>query len=162
MRDVGDTVDAVDVVVARVASPPPRPRRRVLVDRLWPRGLRKDQAPWDEWLKDVAPSAELRRWYGHDPARYAEFRERYRAELQAAAAGAAWHHLLELAIGGPLALLTATSDVEHSQAPVLAEFLRERFVGPTARDTGRPEGSGAASERRLCLDLRNDLEEAHP
>lgn len=96
---------------------------RVLVDRLWPRGLRKDAAHVDEWLKAVAPSDELRRWYGHDPAKFAEFRRRYTDELSEPQRAAAFRHLAELAAQGPVTLLTATRDIEHSQAADLAQRL---------------------------------------
>jgi len=96
---------------------------RVLVDRLWPRGLAKEAARIDEWCKDVAPSTDLRRWYGHDPERFAEFTRRYRAELHEPEPAAALAHLRELAGDGPLTLLTATKDAAHSQAAVLADLL---------------------------------------
>ncbi|HEY9565297.1 MAG TPA: DUF488 family protein [Nocardioides sp.] len=98
---------------------------RVLVDRLWPRGVSKAEASLDEWLKDVAPSTELRRWYGHDVARFDEFAHRYRAELQLPPASDAVRHLIELAQAGTLTLLTATRDVEHSAARVLQGALIE-------------------------------------
>jgi uncharacterized protein YeaO (DUF488 family) len=98
----------------------------VLVDRLWPRGLKKDEAPIDEWLKDVAPSTDLRKWYGHDPERFAEFRRRYLRELETAPAADAAAHLLNLARKRPVVLLTATRDVEHSAAEVLLEHLRSQ------------------------------------
>lgn len=101
----------------------PQDGKRVLVDRVWPRGMRKEDAHLDEWLRDVAPSSELRRWYGHEPARFAEFRRRYRAELRDAEHREAARHLLDLAAHDPLTLLTATKDVDHSQAAVLAEWL---------------------------------------
>lgn len=130
----------VDVVVGRIADPPARPYQRILVDRLWPRGVRKDQASWDEWMRDVAPSAELRRWYGHDPSRQGAFRQRYRAELDASRATPAMRRLLEVARCQPVALLTATRDVEQSQAPVLAEFLRERLRDSLPMDAGGERG----------------------
>jgi uncharacterized protein YeaO (DUF488 family) len=102
----------------------PSDGRRVLVDRLWPRGLSKDKAHLDEWLKAVAPSDELRRWYGHQPARFAEFRRRYEAELEEPERAEALHHLSDEARSGPLTLLTATKDLEHSEAAVLAQLLR--------------------------------------
>ena len=83
---------------------------RVLVDRLWPRGVRKDDAPWDEWLRDVAPSSELRRWYGHEPSRFGEFAARYRAELARPPASEALAQLRERARAGPVLLITATRD----------------------------------------------------
>lgn len=98
--------------------------RRVLVDRLWPRGLAKDAAHIDEWLKAIAPSDELRRWYGHDPARFDEFRRRYGVELRDPERAGALLHLRELAASGTVTLLTATRDLEHSQAADLAERLR--------------------------------------
>jgi uncharacterized protein YeaO (DUF488 family) len=96
---------------------------RVLVDRIWPRGLRKDDAHLDAWLRDVAPSTELRRWYAHDPERYEEFRRRYLAELRDPEHQQALRELDELAHRGRVTLLTATRDVEHSQAAVLADRL---------------------------------------
>ena len=105
-------------------DPSPEDGRRVLVDRIWPRGLAKARAGIDEWAKGVAPSTELRRWYGHDPARFEEFRRRYRAELAEPLRQAALRHLRELARSGPLTLVTATRDIDHSQAAVLVEHLR--------------------------------------
>lgn len=96
---------------------------RVLVDRVWPRGMRKEDAHLDEWLRDVAPSTELRRWYGHDPDRFAEFRRRYLAELRGPQRRESTQHLRSLARTQDVVLLTATRDLEHSQAAVLAEWL---------------------------------------
>ncbi|QNG18233.1 DUF488 family protein [Rhodococcus triatomae] len=119
--------DAGEVVVERVYDHPVDTGEgfRVFVDRLWPRGLRKDAFHFDEWAKDLAPSTPLRHWYSHDVALYSEFRERYRAELGSAEARAATDRIRTLADGRPLVLLTATRDVEHSNAEVLAEYLRE-------------------------------------
>jgi uncharacterized protein YeaO (DUF488 family) len=100
--------------------------KRVLVDRLWPRGLSKERAHLDEWLKAVAPSDELRRWYGHQPARFAEFKDRYKAELTQPERARALSHLRKEARSGPMTLLTATKDLEHSEAEVLAQLLRSR------------------------------------
>ncbi len=97
---------------------------RVLVDRLWPRGIRSDSAPWDHWAKGVAPSTELRRWYGHQPARFSEFANRYRAELRGADAQAELGELQRRTQRGPLTLITATKEVEISAAQVLMEHLR--------------------------------------
>ena len=97
----------------------------MLVDRVWPRGLSKADAELDEWCKEVAPSHELRRWYGHDPKRFDEFARRYREELDRPEPAAALRHLRRLAHERPLVLLTATKDVWTSQAAVLAELLRE-------------------------------------
>ena len=98
---------------------------RVLVDRVWPRGLRKDRANFDEWTRDVAPSTELRKWYNHDPEKFDQFRSQYRRELEGPTRRATLEHLRTLLEGNPLTLLTATTDVEHSNATVLAELLRE-------------------------------------
>ncbi|WP_190127867.1 DUF488 domain-containing protein [Streptomyces mashuensis] len=97
--------------------------RRVLVDRIWPRGVAKDEARLDEWCKDVAPSTELREWYGHDPVKFEEFDRRYRAELHDARHSEALRHLQEEARHGPLTLLTATKDRDHSAAVVLRSEL---------------------------------------
>ncbi|WP_113702942.1 DUF488 domain-containing protein [Nonomuraea lactucae] len=97
---------------------------RVLVDRIWPRGLSKARARLDEWCKDVAPSTELRRWYGHAAHRFAEFGRRYRRELKDPERARALAHLHELAERGTLTLLTATERPELSQAAALADLLR--------------------------------------
>ena len=96
---------------------------RVLVDRVWPRGMRKQDAQLDEWLRDIAPSTELRQWYGHRPDRYAEFRRRYLAELTDPQRQQAASHLRQVAGRHDLTLLTASRDVDHSQAAVLAQWL---------------------------------------
>jgi uncharacterized protein YeaO (DUF488 family) len=96
---------------------------RVLVDRVWPRGVSKEAARLDLWLKDVAPSTELRRWFGHDPARFEEFRRRYAAELAAPPTAEAFARLRDLTGGRRVALVTATKDVPHSHATVLAGLL---------------------------------------
>jgi uncharacterized protein YeaO (DUF488 family) len=95
---------------------------RVLIDRLWPRGITRDAARLDEWARELAPSGELRRWFGHDPKRFAEFRRRYTAEL-----GGQEEKLRELrrrARGGPLTLVYGAHDTEHNDAVVLAQILR--------------------------------------
>lgn len=98
--------------------------RRVLVDRLWPRGLSKDKAAIDLWLKEVAPTNELRHWFGHDPARWEEFTERYRKELEQTPA---LDELIALARQGPISLIYGAKDEEHNQAVVLREVLKERL-----------------------------------
>jgi uncharacterized protein YeaO (DUF488 family) len=105
-------------------APDPSDGQRVLVDRLWPRGLARNQAALDEWLKTVAPSDELRRWYGHQPDKFPAFRQRYKQELRGMEQSSALDHLRQLARHGTVTLLTATRDIEHSQAAVLAEMLR--------------------------------------
>ncbi len=97
---------------------------RVLVDRIWPRGLTKARAALDEWCKDIAPSTELRKWYGHDPDRFGEFSRRYEAELAEPERARALSHLRELASGQAVTLLTATRRPDLSEAAVLARLLR--------------------------------------
>lgn len=94
--------------------------QRVLVDRIWPRGVSKAEADLTLWLKEVAPTTELRKWFGHDPARWAEFRKRYRAELDG---NPAVEKLRALAAKGKLTLLYGAHDAEHNQAVVLADYL---------------------------------------
>ena len=137
-----------DVRVRRVyEQAEPDDGTRVLVDRLWPRGLRKDAARFDEWAKDVAPSSELRTWYGHDPAKFGEFCRRYTAELSQGTPRDALDRLGALAAAGPVTLLTATHDVDHSQAAVLAQLLRR--PGAAAGDAGAAEGGEAACSAHL-------------
>lgn len=94
---------------------------RVLVDRLWPRGVSKTEARVKLWLKDIAPSAELRKWFGHEPGRWAEFARRYRAELKHN--DEAIRQLRELAEHGPVTLVYAARDEAHNQAVVLKHYL---------------------------------------
>ena len=96
---------------------------RVLVDRIWPRGMTKARAALDEWCKDVAPSTELRKWYSHDPAKFEEFTRRYGAELKQAESAQALQHLRDLAADGRLTLMTGSKAVDISEAAVLAAIL---------------------------------------
>lgn len=98
---------------------------RILVDRLWPRGLSKEKAHIDEWCKAIAPSAELRKWYGHDPGLFEDFSHRYRQELQEPDPAAALDRLRNLAHQGPLTLLTATKEPGISEAAVLCAMMQE-------------------------------------
>ena len=95
---------------------------RVLIDRLWPRGVRRDEAQLDEWAKELAPSGELRRWFAHDPERFDEFRRRYTAEL--AAHEEKLRELRRRARNGTLTLVYGAHDKEHNDAVVLAGILR--------------------------------------
>jgi uncharacterized protein YeaO (DUF488 family) len=104
-------------------DPAPDDDVRVLVDRVWPRGLSKERAHLDEWMKAVAPSTELRKWYGHEPTLFDEFARRYRAELEGAEQAAALSRLRTLAKTSRLTLLTATKELDISQAAVLARLL---------------------------------------
>jgi uncharacterized protein YeaO (DUF488 family) len=96
---------------------------RVLVDRLWPRGLKRETARIDLWLKEIAPSDELRRWFGHDPARWTKFQARYRQEL--AAKEQLWRELLARSREGPVTLLYAAKDTQRNNAVALKTFLEK-------------------------------------
>ncbi|WP_319447396.1 MULTISPECIES: DUF488 domain-containing protein [unclassified Mycobacterium] len=104
-------------------DPTPADGTRVLVDRIWPRGVSKTRAHLNEWCKDVAPSTELRKWYRHDPTLFDEFARRYRDELTEPGRAAALSHLHQLADEQALTLLTATREVDISEAAVLADLL---------------------------------------
>ncbi|MBK7252173.1 MAG: DUF488 domain-containing protein [Gammaproteobacteria bacterium] len=93
---------------------------RVLVDRLWPRGVTRARAGIDHWLKDVAPSSELRQWFGHDPGKWPEFRKRYRAELKG---NPTLSELRALARSGSVTLVYAARDQQHNEAQVLKQIL---------------------------------------
>jgi len=111
-------------------APAPDDGTRVLVDRLWPRGLSRERAHIDCWLKDVSPSHELRAWFAHDPARFDEFRQRYEAELAAnPAAQAALAHLRTLAQESRLTLVYAARDAAHNNAVVLRDLLARQANG---------------------------------
>jgi uncharacterized protein YeaO (DUF488 family) len=117
----------MSVRVRRVHEPAdPDDGVRVLVDRLWPRGLAKDAAQVDEWPKGLTPSAELRRWYHAGEGPFEEFRERYEAELAADEAARLLDGLRAAARKGPVTLLTASKDPDHSHAAVLAALLRKK------------------------------------
>jgi uncharacterized protein YeaO (DUF488 family) len=152
-------VSPLDVRVCRVYEEPSAADGiRVLVDRIWPRGLRKDAIRLDDWARDVAPSSELRTWYGHDPAKFEEFRRRYLGELAGGPQRAALGRLRALAAGRTetLTLLTATRDVDHSQAAVLAQLLRQ------SAEPAEPEGGEAACfAHLLCPECGAVVSEGH-
>ncbi|HEY7347272.1 MAG TPA: DUF488 domain-containing protein [Ktedonobacterales bacterium] len=126
MSQVGN----VQVKIKRVYDPPAvEDGQRVLIDRLWPRGLKREDARLDEWLRDIAPSDDLRRWFGHDPARWEAFQARYRRELADAERQAALEKLRERVRRGPLTLLFAAKDAEHCNAQVLRSLLEEEQAG---------------------------------
>ncbi|MCC6435363.1 MAG: DUF488 family protein [Acidimicrobiales bacterium] len=116
--------DVEKVQVRRIYDDPrPDDGRRVLVDRIWPRGMSKERAQLHEWCKQVAPSTDLRRWYRHDPDKFDEFGRRYRAELDEPERARAYAHLQQLAADGRLTLLTASKRSDISEAAVLARLL---------------------------------------
>ena len=117
----------VHVAIKRAyEAPAPNEGTRVLVDRLWPRGLSRERARVDLWLKDVAPSTQLRKWYGHSPERFAEFATRYREELSTGPAFSALVDLRSTARRADVVLVTATRDLPHSAAFVLRDVLAGR------------------------------------
>jgi uncharacterized protein YeaO (DUF488 family) len=101
--------------------------RRILVERLWPRGVAKDKAHLDAWMKELAPSADLRKWYGHVLERWPEFRRRYIAELEQPERQRLLEELAESARNGPVTLVYSTHDTEHSGAAVLRDYLKEHY-----------------------------------
>jgi uncharacterized protein YeaO (DUF488 family) len=113
------------IQIKRVYDPPAKgDGERFLVERLWPRGMKKEALHMVAWCKNTAPSAELRRWFGHDPAKWKEFQRRYQAEL--ADDRAAWQPLLDAAKQGNITLLYSAHDTEHNNAVVLKSYLEER------------------------------------
>jgi uncharacterized protein YeaO (DUF488 family) len=114
------------VRVARIYEEPSADDgRRILVDRLWPRGVSKERAHLDDWCKEIAPSTELRRWYGHDPERFEEFSARYRAELSGGEQAEALSRIAGEARSGTVTLLTATKVPEISEAVVIKSAIED-------------------------------------
>ncbi len=111
-------------------SPAESDGTRFLVERLWPRGIKKTDLPMDGWLKDVAPSDELRRWFGHEPAKWDEFRRRYFAELDQHPE--AVRPLLDKARRGRVTLLYSARDTEHNNAVALKEYVQRHLAAPKA------------------------------
>lgn len=115
-----------DPAVAKAGGPrAAREGTRFLVERLWPRGMRKEALKLDAWLKDVAPSDELRRWFAHDPAKWPEFRRRYFAELDSRPA--AWAPLLKVARRGHVTLLFSSKELAHNNAVALKDYLESHI-----------------------------------
>lgn len=120
----------MSILIKRAYEPPADgDGYRVLIDRLWPRGVRKDAARIDVWAKDLAPSTELRAWFGHDPVRWDEFRRRYARELRAPAAAALLDDLTRRARRGTVTLVYAAKDAEHSNAAALRSRIARRLRG---------------------------------
>lgn len=114
------------LTVKRVYDAPDREDgARFLVERLWPRGMKKENVPMEAWLKDVAPSTALRRWFAHDPTKWKEFERRYRTELDAHPE--AWKPILEAARHGKATLLYSARDVEHNNAVELKTYIEKRL-----------------------------------
>ena len=129
-------------------TPSPADGRRVLVERLWPRGLSKEKAAVDVWFKEVAPSTELRRWFGHDPAKWEEFRRRYREELRERPEEL--QILRSLVEAGPVTFVYGSRDQEHNAATVLKELLESEGAGGAGREghlSGRLDPDPTRSSR---------------
>jgi uncharacterized protein YeaO (DUF488 family) len=116
------------VVIKRAYEPPSRnDGTRILVDRLWPRGLKKADIRVERWMRELGPSTELRRFFGHDPQRWQEFHKRYRKELKQAEAQRLLQELLDIARKGKLTLVYSARDEKHNQALVLKELLESQL-----------------------------------
>jgi uncharacterized protein YeaO (DUF488 family) len=129
---------------------------RVLVDRVWPRGVSKDKAELDEWIKDVAPSTELRKWYSHDPEKFDEFARRFRKELDEDEAAEALDSLRDLAKKGTLTLLTAAKRDDISQATVLAEILNGGKQTSGKQTNSKQTSSKQTSDKKKTSSSSND------
>ncbi|WP_420095577.1 DUF488 domain-containing protein [Brevibacterium sediminis] len=121
---------------------------RILVDRVWPRGVSKDKAELDDWVKDVAPSTELRKWYSHAPEKFDEFARRFREELKSDEAEQALDELRELAQKGTLTLLTAAKRDDISQATVLAEILNDGQKTSDRKASGKTTGTTKSGSKK--------------
>lgn len=127
-NESGQVIEAPRVYLRRVYDlERPVQGARVLVDRVWPRGVTKEALHLDLWARNLAPSSELRHWFGHDPARWEEFARRYREELTQAEPQAALEEVLRLAGQGDVTLLYGARDEAHNQAVVLQEVIEERL-----------------------------------
>jgi uncharacterized protein YeaO (DUF488 family) len=125
------------------AAPVPSDGRRILVERLWPRGMKKEALAADAWLKDVAPSTELRQWFAHETRRWPEFQRRYREELRAHPE--AWMPIRDASRHGTVTLLYSARDTEHNSAVVLHDYLAEL---PVATPAARPKRAPASKRPR--------------
>jgi uncharacterized protein YeaO (DUF488 family) len=113
-------------------EPTPDDGYRVLVDRVWPRGRTKEHLRLDEWARDLGPSTQLRKWFGHDPARWTEFQVRYHAELADPGRSRTLDQLAERARGAPVTLVFGAHDPEHNQARVIADEIERRLTGASS------------------------------
>ena len=135
-RNIGRARPSATIGIKRVYEPSSRrDGRRILVERLWPRGIKKDSLEADAWMKEVAPSTALRKWYDHRVERWEKFRQRYRDELDANPG--AWAPILSAAKRGTVTLLYSAHDTVHNGAAVFCEYLIERAAGPAHRSIRR-------------------------
>lgn len=116
-------------------SPEKSDGHRFLVERLWPRGIKKSALPLDGWIKDVAPSTELRKWFSHDPAKWPQFEQRYFAELDSVPE--AYAQILTTARHGTVTLIYSSHDMEHNNAVALKEYLDRKLQKPVAETSSR-------------------------
>lgn len=124
------------IAIKRVYEETPAKGKKILVERLWPRGVKKEDLNYDAWLKDVAPSTELRKWFSHDPEKFEEFRRRYYKELDANPE--AWQPILTAAAKGTATLLYSSRDAEHNNAVALKSYLEAKLApAKVARKAGR-------------------------
>jgi len=130
-------------------APDPEDGYRVLVDRLWPRGVRKEALALDAWAKDLTPSDQLRRWFGHEPSRWAEFVRRYRAELRKEPAASAVQELVARARKGKLTLIHAARDEEHNGALVLRGVMVGALGRGAVRSPARARTGGKSAPKRV-------------
>jgi len=121
-------------------SATPKDGTRYLVERLWPRGVKKTSLRLDAWVKEVAPSASLRRWFGHDPKKWDEFRHRYFRELEKETG--AWAPILKAAQDSPVTLIYSSHDTEHNNAVALKEFLESQMRKDAHQRSASARGSG--------------------
>lgn len=136
------------IYVKRVYGPVgPRDGTRILVDRLWPRGLKKAALRADTWIKAVSPSSPLRKWFGHDPAKWAEFQRRYFAELDGKPE--AWQPLVRTAQASDVTLLFSARDTEHNNAVALRTYLTRKLPGGVRGTPRTAPGKGASIRRSL-------------
>jgi uncharacterized protein YeaO (DUF488 family) len=135
---MSNNIESDNVRLKRAYEPPTASDgTRILVDRLWPRGVRKSDAAIDEWIKEIAPSASLRKWFGHDPARWEEFRRRYATEILDHPEEL--KRLRELARHGRITLVYSAHDEAHNDAIVLRELILGRLRSPRRSITSRRE-----------------------
>jgi uncharacterized protein YeaO (DUF488 family) len=143
---MASNIPAANVKVKRAYDPPSaKDGKRILVDRLWPRGISKEKAALDHWMKEIAPSTELRKWFAHDPKRWDEFRRRYAAEVRRHPDLVA--ELRSLARNGPITLVYAAHDASHNDAVVLRDVLLGRIAQP--RLIASPRERASSSRRAL-------------
>ncbi|MGH9357678.1 MAG: DUF488 domain-containing protein [Candidatus Acidiferrales bacterium] len=118
----------IQIQIKRAYDPPAsKDGRRILVDGLWPRGLSKEKLKIDEWMKGIAPSADLRKWYGHEVNKWPEFRDRYRLELSKSPRSELLRALGQRARKGRVTLVIGARDTEHANGAVIAELINERL-----------------------------------